>query len=456
MSTDPKWLHSGFIKKALLFVLFLFTVGALLVSSLDLQRFFPTNSGINAGPKSRAPLLGHKVVCLTNPAHARAFEVLAAWFLEETGAAVQNIVVPSQEMLSYPEQDFLSQNPQLDVIMIRYHHLGILREKDMLVDLTDLIRRHESLLRPDDFIPSLYAPYSVYDGKFFALPFDGDTHLLFYRKSVFARHSLTAPRTWEEYLQALQTITEKERNNGMYGSAIMMHPFIMFSVSSYMNRLTSRGGRLFDDMENPTVNSPEGVAALTALLEEARHALPTPQETDWDVSREAFLSGKVAMVEQWTDIGIMAEDPSQSLIAGDWDVVPLPRGTGPGGRHPAPLNSGFSLAISKKSPNREAAEAFLLFASRPDIAKRLCLSNVGIDPTRTSVLHSDTYRAFTPRVSTAIEQVIQEATPWPRIPQATELLNHLAENLLHALEGRLSPREALETTQKQWEQVLGR
>ncbi len=445
---------AGSVKKKLLLVLFVLSFGGALLYSLSIHGVLNLKGGLPADQEDRHALRGHKVVCLTNPAHARAFELLAAWFQEETGAAVQNIVVSSEQMLSYPLEDFLSEDPQIDVLMIRYHHLGALHEKNMISDLTGFIEKHESILQTDDYIPSIYAPYSLYEGKRYALPFDGDTHLLFYRKSLLDQHGLAPPQTWDDYLHISRTITEKERTRGIYGSAIMMHPFMVYSFSSHLNRLTSLGGRLLDHEGKPVVYSPEGVEALRSLVQQARYALPTPQETDWDVSRDAFLSGKVAMVEQWTDLGIMAEDLSQSLISGDWGAVPLPRGPGPHGRHPAPLNSGFSLAISQNSPNREAAEAFLLFASRPDIAKRLCLSNVGVDPTRRSTLESQAYQEFAPQVSAAIEQVIHGATPWPRMPQATELIEILSENLIHALDGRFTPREALEHAQREWERIL--
>ncbi len=449
-----KTVQAGYVKKRVLLVLFVLSFGAALLYSLSMHGVLNLKGGATAEGEDQHMLRGHKLVCLTNPAHARAFELLATWFHEETGAVVQNIVVTSEEMLSYPMADFHSEDPQIDIFMIRYHHLGILHDNNMISDLTQFIEKHESILQTDDYIPSIYAPYSLYDGKRYALPFDGDTHLLFYRKSLLDRHNLNPPKTWEDYLHVSQTITGKERRRGIYGSAVMMHPFMVFSFSAYFNRLTAMGGRLLDDEGNPTVNSPEGVAALEAMLQQAKYALPTPQETDWDVSRDAFLSGKAAMVEQWTDLGIMAEDLSQSLISGDWGVVPLPRGSNPGGRHPAPLNSGFSLAISQKSPNRQAAEAFILFASRPDIAKKLCLSNVGVDPTRRSTLESRVYQEFTPKVSAAIQQVIHDATPWPRMPQASQLIEILSENLIHALDGHLTPREALEHAQREWERIL--
>ena len=100
------------------------------------------------------------------------------------------------------------------------------------------------------------------------------------------------------------------------------------------------------------------------------------------------------MAEQWTDIGIMAEDPAQSLIRGDWGVIQTPKGKGEKGQYSPALNAGFCLGISAKSHDPEAAKAYLLFASRPDIALKLNLINGGMNPTRTSVLISKEYQSF--------------------------------------------------------------
>ncbi len=399
-------------------------------------------------------LAGRRVACLTNPPHARSSEILAEWFHEETGAVARNIVVDYGEMLNFTLKDMGSTNRQLDVIMLWYADLGTLVERGALEDLTELIEQNTDILRPDDFISSLYDPYTLYKGRRWALPYDGDTHVLFYRKSIFKKHGFTPPETWKDYLNIARTITEKEKSNGLYGTAIMLPPIPMISVSSFMDRLGGYGGKLLDGNGVPSLNSPEAVAALTAMVEQARYALPTPLETDWEVSRDAFLSGKVAMAEQWTDIGLMAEDPTQSLIQGDWGVVQMPKGEGSKASHAPALNSGFSLGISKGASDPEAARAFVLFATRPDVTLRLNLVNGGIDPTRISVLNSAEYRKYAPDVSAATRAALDGALAWPTVPQTPALLESLAKNLILAVEGHKSPREALDTAQTRWMEIL--
>ena len=399
-------------------------------------------------------LTGRKLAVLTNPPHLRAADVLAQWFNEETGAVVQNVVVDYKDMLQETLKDTLSGKPALDVVMIWYADLGTLAEKGSLADLTDFIEKNRNIIRPDDFIPSLYAPYTLYKGRRWAVPYDGDTHVLFYRKSLLSEYRLSPPETWDDYLNIARTVTEKGKDKGIYGAAIMAPRIPMIIVSSFMNRLGCFGGSLLDDKGRPAVNSPESVTALSAMVEQSRYALPTPLETDWEVSRDAFLSGRVAMAEQWTDIGVMAEDAAESVIRGDWGAVQIPKGSGSKGRHAPALNAGFSLAVSARAPNPDVARAYILFTSRPDITLRLNLINGGIDPVRISVLKSQEYRKFAPQVSSAVQAALGGASAWPNVPQTPKLLDELTSNLVMALEGRKTPQQAMDDTQARWLDIL--
>ena len=400
------------------------------------------------------PFAGKKVTVLTNHPHLKVADYLAELFSAQSGAAVENVVVNYSDMLDYTLNDISGPNPRLDVVMLWYVDLGVLVENGALIDLTDFIIQNEQTLRPADFIHSIYDPYTLYNGRRWAVPYDGDTHVLFYRKSLLEKYRIKPPATWDEYLIAARTITENEKQNGVFGTAIMAPPVPMIIISSFMNRLGCYGGRLLDDRGRPALEQPEAIDALTALVEHCRYALPSPLETDWEVSRDAFLSGKVAMVEQWTDIGIMAEDPTQSIIQGDWGVIQMPRGRGPGASNQPALNSGFSLAVSKKALHPRMALAYLLFASRPDITLKLNLINGGIDPVRISVLNSREYRNFAPQLSLATRSAIQGATAWPRLKSTPRLLDILAKKLTLAIEGKKTPEEALHETQVLWNKIL--
>lgn len=437
------------VQKLLFFVLVLVIAGAI-VSCAAANPSPPVSSST---PKT-LDLSGQKVTMLAITPHIGTAQALSNWFKEETGAVVQVIEVGYGDMLNRTLEDINAVNPQFDVLTVWYPTLGTLVEANVLVDLSDFISQNDAVLQSKDFIPSFYDPYTLYNGKRWAIPFDGDTHVLFYRRSLLDKYNLTPPETWDDYLQAIQTITEHESANGIYGSAIMANKVPLLIVGSFLNRLGGYGGELFDSEGQPQINDPQAVAALSAMVEQAAYALPTPLETDFDVARDAFLSGKVAIVEGWTDLGLMAEDPSQSIIQGDWGVVQMPMGDGDQARHAPALNAGFSLGISTKAPNPDVAREFLLFATRSDITMRISQLNQGVDPTRISVLTSEEYHEFAPQISEATQAALDGATAWPTAPQMPVLSDELTKNLVAALEGRKTPQQALDDTQASWLEIL--
>lgn len=412
------------------------------------------NFGENKPIQNPNRFSGQKIKFLVTIPQARAAKAIADWFTEETKAVVQITEIGYDETLKKTIDDINSNNPKYDILIIWYPELGTLVKKEAIIDLTSWIEENKQILQPEDFIPSIYNPYTLQNGKRWAIPFDGDTHILFYRKSLLAKYKLSPPETWDDYLNVSRTITEKEKTNGIYGSAIMAYKVPVLILSSFLNRVGGYGGQLLTSDGKPSLDTPEVLAALSALIEHSKYALPSPLETSFEVSRDAFLSGRVAMVEQWTDIGVMAEDSSESTIRGDWGAIQMPKGSGEKGRHAPALNAGYALGISAKSPNLELAKEFLLFATRPDTMAKYNLINGGTDPTRISILTSESYRNFAPKVSEAAQAALQNATPWATVPRSTEMMEILTENIISAMQNRIPPDEALAKTQKRWMEIL--
>ena len=136
--------------------------------------------------------------------------------------------------------------------MLWYVDLGAMVENHALIDLTEFISENQKIIQPDDFISSIYDAYTLYKGKRWAIPYDsGDTHVLFYRKSLLQKYKLNPPKTWDDYLNVAKIITENEKSKGIYGTAIMAPRATMITISAFMNRLASFGGKMMDNTGKP-------------------------------------------------------------------------------------------------------------------------------------------------------------------------------------------------------------
>ena len=134
---------------------------------------------------------------------------------------------------------------------------------------------------------------------------------------------------------------------------------------------------------NPVVNSPENVAALEHLIAEMPYAIPDPKAVGFDEMLGPWLTGRVAMVEFWTDLGQMTDNPEQSKIMGEWGVAPMPV-QGEKGKVSAPMNAGWGVGLSTLSKNPECSKDFMAFIMRPETNIKINQMVGGLDPMRFS------------------------------------------------------------------------
>ena len=406
-----------------------------------------------AGPK---PFEGRSINFLTIQPHSVASKEIAEWFEEETGARVNVLVVPYANVAEKAVLDVTSGAGEYDVIEYWYPTLGSLVDNGVLVDIDDWWAENAADFGADDFIPVFDEVFSKIDGVRYGVPSDGDLILLWYNKTILEEYGVEPPTTWDEYLDVCRTITEAGASDGVYGCAIMGAKVPLILIGTFLNRLGGYGGDFFDEAGNPTINSPEAVTALEGLVAQSEYALPDPAAVAFDEALGGWLTGKVGMVEFWTDLGQMTDNPEQSKIMGEWGVVPLPQGSGPKARTVAVNNAGFGIGLSSMSQDPELAMEFLRFVSRPDINVRANTIVGGLDPTRWSTLDNPDYRSHvTEELADAIKAAHENAMPWPTNAKWPELQEILNENLSLALTGAKTPQEALDDTQADWEEILG-
>ncbi|MGF1646717.1 MAG: ABC transporter substrate-binding protein [Kineosporiaceae bacterium] len=409
-------------------------------------------------PESAAPVssaaAGASLNVLYIEPHAGASEQLAAEFRARTGATINATIIPYDQVEQRAIDDVRSGAPTFDVFEVWYVSVGALAAAGVIDRLDGLAVTPE--VDSPDFIPSIYDPYSLYDRGRYALPFDGDAHVLFHNTEILERNGLKPPQTWDEYVQAVQQITEAESADGVYGAAVMAQNAPIIIVSTFANRLAGFGGGTFlDDAGRPTVNTESAVSAAQSLLDVAPFALPTPTETAFDQALPAFLGGQVAFAEFWTDLGVFAEDPEQSRIAGKWGVTRLPIG-GRATASRAALNAGFGMAVSAASANKDLARQFITYAtSRETNLSLITTTGSGIDPTRLSTVRDPSYASFAPQVQEAATAALDGALAWPTNEQAPELLQTLADALSTMLLDERDPQETMDEVQNQWEDILG-
>jgi len=358
---------------------------------------------------------GREINFMAGQPHQVAGRALAKWFGEETGARVNVLVVPYPNMIEKATLDVTSGAGEYDLMQYWYPGLGSLVDNGVLADLTDWWDSNADAFKVDDIVPAFKDTYTLIDGKRYGIPYDGDIHLMFYNTTIFKKYNIAEPpKTWDEYLDICKKITEGEAGSGTYGCGIMASKVPLILIGTFLNRIAGFGGSFMDADGKPVVNSPENVAALEHLIAEMPYAIPDPKAVGFDEMLGPWLTGRVGMVEFWTDLGQMTDNPEQSKIPGEWSVAPMPV-QGEKGKVSAPMNAGWGIGMSTLVKDEEVSKAFLSFIMRPETNIKINQMVGGLDPMRFSTFDDPEFQKFvTPTEAAAAKSAVtNNAVPWP-------------------------------------------
>jgi multiple sugar transport system substrate-binding protein len=320
-----------------------------------------------------------------------------------------------------------------------------LRYQGDLLDLSPLIEQ-DAAFDYADFYPGTLNLFSG-EGRVWGLPAGVDPLVLYYNKSLFAAAGLDVTAntwTWDDMLAAALAVRNPE--NGDFGYAIFEQQLDLIA----MVMIYQHGGRLVDDLDNPTqvtFNDPLNVEAMDWLqsLYHTHDVAPTREQANdaFGYGEQAIyrgvLGGKVGM---WP--GFFSERGGTDWPADwsnlSWGMVALPQDA-------QAVTTGFAggYAISLASPHPEAAWKWLTFLSEqvpPDLV-----------PARRSAAES---REFSERygdeIAAAARRSVETITLIsPNLVQFQTPLEAFSQAVQSIVDGSTTAQEALDGAQKQAE-----
>ena len=268
------------------------------------------------------------------------------------------------------------------------HPLTLLNwiQQGLLLPITDVYESHDDLWDEEVFFTNLYESYH-YGDDYYATPVGADTSVLFYNKDLFDAAGLdypTADTTWDELADMAQKLTQRDADGvptvvGLDGL-----------TGNWQNILYSMGGKVVDDMNNPTkvvFDSPEALQMLNWINDnynEENGFYAT--ESDWSYLGGGFANGEVAMfISGVYDIVWLSE--TEGL---NWDIAPIPETMKDEGDTPI-LYCGY--AVSAKSDNPELAKEFAYFMTSKE-AQEIMGETGLITSLRKDVAYSDEMLKF--------------------------------------------------------------
>ena len=382
-----------------------------------------------------------------------ALKQAARDYESQTGVHINIAEFPYANLFEKELIDLNARTGAYDLIMLDDPWFPRFTASQFLVDLTPLLQKRGHTGPDEDFVASSLAlchhPYDT--GALYALPYVGNSQLFFYRKDLFAKHGLKEPETWDDVLTAAKTIQEKETgpNGGKLYGYVMRAAQGNAAVADFMPIFWAFGAEMFDANGKPTVNSPEGIAALQFMLELGKYSPPGYANFNADEVSAHLLQGTAAMSINWPAWISSFNDPSKSRVLGKIEFTTLP-----GARKAGQAEIGnWLIAIPRYSQNAEAAMDFLLWATSADQMKRS--AERGNPPTRRSLFTNAELVSKFPAYPVQLRS-LETSRPRPRTPQWNEIENAFGIFLSKANSGELSPAEAMNQANAEIEKILQR
>ncbi|OCQ94701.1 ABC transporter substrate-binding protein [Oscillatoriales cyanobacterium USR001] len=257
---------------------------------------------------------------------AREFEKL-------TGAKINMATFPQKEVFPSMQREFANKTNKYDIVIFSPQWMADFVKPGYLEDLTTRVKA-DSQLQWDDIAPFFKDFTATYKGKVYAVPIDGDFHMVYYRTDLLEKAGIEPPRTWDDYLTIAKKFHGQDLNGDGkpdYGSCMAKRPNhinhqLIWSVgSAFIQSQGTQEGVFFDpETMKPLVNNAAFAKALDIYKETNKYAPPEELTLDITETRKVFLDGRCAMTVDWGDTGTLAIDPGISKIPNKVGALILP------------------------------------------------------------------------------------------------------------------------------------
>jgi multiple sugar transport system substrate-binding protein len=213
----------------------------------------------------------------------------------------------------------------------------------------------------------------TFEGTQWGVPVAFSTKALFWNKDLFAQAGLDpdkAPATWAEEFADAKAIKEK---TGIAGFGVVAKTFDN-TMHQFLHWVYTNNGTVIDASGKITLDSPQNLAALTALAAMVPYAEDGPTAYEQNEVRAIFLDGKLGMIQNSVStVNRLANAKFK------WGVAPLP--LGPDAKGPGTLLITDSLAVFKGTGMEAQAISLAKFLTNPENQFAYELSD-GLTPLR--------------------------------------------------------------------------
>jgi multiple sugar transport system substrate-binding protein len=325
-------------------------------------------------------------------------------------------------------------SPGFDVMMLDVIWVPEFARAGWLLDLTP--RLHPGELAPH-FPSTVEAATS--DGRVWALPWNMNVGLLYYRADLLRKYGLVPPETFDELVRQAVRIRAGERDPALDGylwQAKQYEGLVVNVLEAFWangTRLLADDGTVFPEPERAA----EALGFLRGLIASGVSPAWTPA-ADEELSRRAFGDGRAVFLRNWP-YAMDLFQARDSLVRGRVGIAPLPRlARGPRG---VGSTGGAHLGVSRRSRHPELAVGLVRFLTSERAQKAIAVG-AALFPTREALYHDPELVRSRPELP-ALHALMRAGRPRPVTPYYLLLSSTVQPEFSAVLVGLKPPARAI-------------
>jgi multiple sugar transport system substrate-binding protein len=380
-------------------------------------------------------------------------------YTAETGVVVTVQTTPWGDFQTKTFAELNAGGDAYDMVVGDSQWLGAASTAGHYVDLTDFVTKNGV---DKTFVPATMEYYSLYGGKYWSIPAEGDANGWAYRKDWFEDpaemeafkakygYDLAVPTTFEQLIDIAEFFTRPEENR--YGVALYTQTAYDAMAMGLEQTIFTYGGDLGNyetgEVEG-ILNSDANVAALEAYRKLYTFTPPNWSQAFFAENNQAFTEGLVALnMNYFAFFPALANEATNPHAANTGYFANPP---GPGGAQHAALG-GQGISVVTYSQNQEESFKFLEWFIREDVQKKW--AQLGGYTCHAAVLNSDEFLNATP-FNAAFADSMKIVKDFWAVPVFADMLFQMNDALHpYITTGEGDPKALLDGLAAEWTATL--
>ena len=417
-----------------------------------------SGSGGSGGSKSKTTIT---VATVNNP-DMKTMEGLTSNFTKKTGIKVKFVTLPENDLRKKVTEDVALGAGKFDAVMVSNYSTPIWAKNKWLKPLNSYFNKLSASQKKAYDLNDIFKPIKAglsYNNQLYALPFYGESSMLYYNKKMLKKANVKMPLhpTWQQVANIAEKVHKQENVPGI---VLRGEPGWGEQLAPLDTVINAFGGRWYDKNWKPQLTSPnteKAVKFYVNLLKKAGE--PGSTSTGFTEALTLMSQGKAAM---WYDSTVAAgtlNDKSSSKEVGNigYAYAPTAKKKNDGWLY------SWALGIEKGSKHKAATFKFIKWATSKDYLKLVGNKKgwVSVPPgTRKSTYNNPKYQKAAPfskivlnSIKTAqykqptLKPVPYQGVQFIAIPEFQQLGNEVSQQFASAISGKQSVSQALQKAQ---------